>query len=252
MCGALELARHIEQLRTAVALSPALPAAGGAAGGCGRSRRRLCREPQVDAMTFLRVVLLLPVLLAQGSPQPIESCKHLKATIEGATSASSALALQLRSNALYTCTESIHVGAAQSVVITGGGEGLPAVFFSLQTRSPMDRPSSLFVNEGSLKLSNISVELYAARDEPVEGAGGVDSRRQEKERQSACAGVGLIRNSGHAVVENSHVFESGPSVDSKRRRCGEKGARHGRVVSVCAENKGKGHHGGGVTGVFCV
>lgn len=199
------------------------------------SRRWACRGHRVDAMTFFWVVLLLLLLLAEGSPQlMIESCHDLKTTIEGAASASSALTLELRSNGLYRCMESIHVGAAQSVVITGGGDGLSNLFVSRTARP------SLFVNEGSLKLSNICVELHNARDDVVEGAGGSDdrcSRRQEREYQPACAGVGLIRNSGHAVVEDIHVVEGGFAVVSPRRS-GEEGAPHGRVVSVCGENKG--------------
>lgn len=194
-------------------------------------------------MTFLwEVLLLLQLLPAQASTQLIESCVDLKTTIEGATLTpdSAPLALQLRSDTLYRCEESIRVRAAQSVVVTAG-DGLPAVVVaSLSGRSPTHRPS-LFVNEGSLELSNIRVELHAA----AEGAGKVDrrSRRRKDERHqqqpAAChTGVGLIRNSGYAVVEGSHVFEeeSGPRTPAvSRRSCGEKGARHGRVVSVRVE-----------------
>lgn len=197
-------------------------------------------------MTFLWVVLLLlQLLLAQASTQLIESCVDLKTTIEGATLTpdSAPLALQLRSDTMYRCEESIRVRAAQSVVVTAG-DGLPAVVVaSLSGRSPTDRPPSLFVNEGSLELSNIRVELHAA----AEGAGKVDrrSRRRKDERHqqqpAAChTGVGLIRNSGYAVVEGSHVFEeeSGPRTPAvSRRSCGEKGARHGRVVSVRVERE---------------
>eukprot|EP00903_Cladosiphon_okamuranus_P011032 g10419.t1 len=185
-------------------------------------------------MAFLWVVplLLLPLLTAEGSSQlTIESCHDLKATIEGAASASSALTLQLRSDGLYRCMESIRVGEAQSVVITGGGDGLTNMRVSFSGCSHAARPS-LFVNEGSLKLSNISIELHNARDDAVEGAGGSDdrrSRRQEKdEQQPACAGVDLIRNFGHAVVEKTHIFESGLGL--ARRRSGDEGALHGRVV----------------------
>lgn len=178
-------------------------------------------------MSFLRVALLLVLAAAaRGSPQLIGSCRDLKTTIEGAASASSALVLNLRSTGSYNCKESIRVGAAQSVVITGGGESLSQVFVSL---SP---GASLFVNEGSLKLSNIGVELGTARDEVV-GAAGVSDRRSRWrgiEQQRACPpAAGLIWNSGRAVVEDSHVFESGPSVS--QRRCREEGARQGRVVS---------------------
>lgn len=188
-------------------------------------------------MNFLWVILL-PMVLAQGSVEVIESCQNLKLTIEAA-SAPSTLSLQLRGQALYHCKESIHVGEAQSVVITGGGSGLSKVLVSLLGLPPTAKPS-LFVNEGSLKLSNISVELHTAPDEVVRGARGGNRRslHQEKERQPACAGVGLVWNSGHAVVQDSHVFESGLSIS--QRRCGKENARQGRVVSVCRESKGKG------------
>lgn len=191
-------------------------------------------------MMFFWIILLL--LLAQGSPLLIESCDDLKMAIEGAAAASSALVLQLRSNGRYHCKESIHVAAAQSVIITGGGAGPSEIFVSSLGLSRTAARPSLFVNEGSLKLLNISVELHTARDEAVRGVGGSGrrSRRQEEGQQPACVGVGLVWNSGHAVVEDSHVFESGPSVF---QRCHEEGPQQARVVSVRGENNGKGPHG---------
>lgn len=188
-------------------------------------------------------LLLLLALRQEGAlaSHMIETCAGLKQAIEtaaapaaaargGADADGAVLTLRLSGEAPYLCEERILVGEGRTVEIVGGGPPSNVLVFQPKNPNPAALPptsrrsSSLFVNEGTLRLSNISFHLNAAGGGEAAAAGG---GRGGGEEGGYCAGAGLVRNSGHLLLESVEVLESRRAFSPLRCRVGEAG----RVVS---------------------
>lgn len=198
----------------------------------------LCRDSGLSGSSMvLRVPLLaqalMSLLVTPGAcMQVIKNCRDLKATVEGATSrvhGAVDLTLQLRGYRQYHCEASIRIAASQSVKVVGDDGSAVNVYVALKaagfTESPAPGASSawgiendgrveegltksLFVNEGTLSLENIRFHLNSAQGEmEYEVPGGEGKRTQRKYRCSGSAR--LVRNSGHLIMQNSSVVDTG-------------------------------------------
>ena len=173
----------------------------------------------------------------------IGTCERLKKAIETNNEdggAPSLLTLRLPpSEAPYLCGERILVAEGRSVEVVGAGsdDRSPDVLVSLP---PGRESESLFVNEGMLKLSNISFHL---------GGGGYprhEGEEEEEEEEYACAGdARLVRNAGRVLLEGVEVFSqtnrafSAVSPRCRRRRgAAAAAAGPGRVVRISEQDKG--------------
>jgi len=186
------------------------------------------------------VLLLLAVHQAGAASHMIESCAGLKQAIEAAAAAPPApprgkgseggasLTLRLSGEAPYICEESILVGEAQTVEVVGDS-GVPAsnvLVFQPRVKHPGLPPTSrsLFVNEGTLRLSNVRFPLNA---DGGESAAVSEGGQGGEEEGAFCAGASLVRNSGNVLLEGVEVLESRGAFPARRCRAGEAG----RVVS---------------------
>ncbi|CAN0230464.1 unnamed protein product, partial [Ectocarpus fasciculatus] len=231
-----------------------------------RQRRTLSASNMILRVPPLSAQALMLMLLTPGACiQVIKNCRDLKATVEGAASrghgAVADLTLQLRGYLQYHCEESVRIAASQSVKVVGDGGSAVNVYVALKppglTEAPADSGASsawgigddgrveegitksLFVNEGTLSLENISFHLNSAQGEMYEAPAGEGKRTPWKHR---CIGTTrLVRNSGHLMMQNSSVVDT-PSVYSGSRlppncRPWNESAQQGRVVYSDGNNR---------------
>ncbi len=194
--------------------------------------------PSRVALLLLQLLLVTRQATALPPSHMIETCAGLKQAIETAAAAARdgadadgpVLTLRLSGEAPYLCEDRILVGEAQRVEVVGAGDSpssnVLVVFQPKNNAGALPPPTSrrsLFVNEGSLRLSNISFRL---------DAGGSEAEA-EGEEGAYCAGAGLVRNSGRVMLEGVQVLESrgGGGGDGALSSFRCRGGEAGRIVS---------------------
>lgn len=227
-------------------------------GGGLRRDSGLSGPRMIFRVSLLAQALTLLLLTPGAYMQVIKNCRDLRATVERAASRGHGtvadLTLELPGHLQYHCEESIRIAPSQYVKLVGDDGLAVNVYVALKPGSFTEMPSpgassawgieddgrdeegltkSLFVNEGTLSLENISFHLNSAQGDMYEVPAGEGKRTRRKDR---CIGTArLVRNSGHLIMQNSSVVDTLPSVYSGGRplpNCRRnESAQQGRVVS---------------------